>query len=463
MPDNSPSDSAAIEVRGYVTDAKRVGYQVLTNYESIYWRALVGNSAWSLYEVLRSFCHHGNNTCNPSVQFLTTILGLEDKRALIGRTKTVNGKEYRYPGLIEVLQEHKLAVAEVKGEAPKTRYVFHVNLTPDLLTPEQLAQLPDILQKKHAELLKRCAQEQRKLEAKRKPSRFEKSNKNSGGEDAQGGGNFPRGVGISHGGGGNFPPKQQPITLPNKTTTGTRARINNNSSAEVDEKHAVVVAFLTEQGIAEKVAQRLAGRYSRERILEKIEFLRYLLEVAPEQVKKPQGWLRRAIEEDYGAPDGYESPAVREAKAAEAQREAEEREQAIEAQRRREEEKREAQRQQEEARLADLQAQYGTTQAELDLWGQILDEFKSSMPEATYQISVANTVLLSLRDGQALIGLPNSFARDWVENRLTAKIARTLASYRGGQKVTVKFIDLKAAGTANGHAEEKPEPSTEVD
>src|SRR4030095_225012 len=166
MPDDSLADSSIIRVRGYVTDAKRIGYQVLTNYENIYWRALVGNAAWSLYEVLRSFCHHGNHTGNPSVQFLTTILGLEDKRALIGRSKTVKGKEYRYPGLIEMLQEHKLAVAEVQGNPPKTWYLFHVNLTPDLLAPEQVAQLPTLLRKKHAELLKRCTQEQHELEAK---------------------------------------------------------------------------------------------------------------------------------------------------------------------------------------------------------------------------------------------------------------------------------------------------------
>ena len=223
MSTDSLADSSAIAVRGYVTDAKRVGYQVLTNYESIYWRVLVGNDAWSLYEVLRSFCHNGNNTCTPSIQLLTTILGLEDKRALIGRSKTVKGKEYRYAGLVEVLQEHKLVVAEVQGEAPKTSYLFHVNLTPDLLTPAQLAQLPPMLQKKHAELLKRSAQAQRELEAKRKPSRFENSNKNSSGKQPEGDGKFPRGVGISH-------PNNTHITIPIKQTQ-TRAKITTTTLA----------------------------------------------------------------------------------------------------------------------------------------------------------------------------------------------------------------------------------------
>ena len=51
-----------IAVRGFITDPKFVGYQILTNYESSYWRALMGNDAWSLYEVLRSFCHEGKNS-----------------------------------------------------------------------------------------------------------------------------------------------------------------------------------------------------------------------------------------------------------------------------------------------------------------------------------------------------------------------------------------------------------------
>jgi hypothetical protein len=454
-----PNPDFPVDIRGYVTDPKRVGYQVLTNYESIYWRALVGNDAWSLYEVLRSFCHNGNNACSPSIQLLTTILGLEDKRALIGRSKMVNDKEYRYPGLIETLQEHKLVIAEVQGEPPKTRYLFHVNLTPDLLTPAQVAQLPRTLQQKHAELLNRCAQEQRALEAKKKPSRFSNSNKNSSSDGAGGVGISHGGVGISHGGGGNFPPEQYPY---NNThiTTGPRDDRNNNSSGWVSDKNDVVVALVNEQ-IAEKIAIRLAQRYSRERILEKIEYLAFLREQDPDRVKKPHGWLRRAIEENYTAPDGYQSPAERAAAAAEAQRRAAAEAQAAAAERRRDEDHQKQRQRQEADRLAALHTQYGTTQAELDLWQQILTEFEGTMPAATFHLHVANTVLLSLQDGQALIGLPNSLARDWLENRLGPKIQRTLASYRGGQKVTVQFIDLGTTGAANSRAGKEPAPEPE--
>ena len=43
---------------------------------------------------------------------------------------------------------------------------------------------------------------------------------------------------------------------------------------------------------------------------------------------------------------------------------------------------------------------------------------------------------------EALIGLPNKEVRAWVENRLTNKIQRSLASVLGRRKITVTFVDL---------------------
>src|SRR5215212_8817209 len=79
FPSSEPSVAldAPVEVRGYATDPKSVGYQILTNYESTYWRALVGNDAWGLYEILRSFCHDGHRTCYPSIRLLVAMLGFK--------------------------------------------------------------------------------------------------------------------------------------------------------------------------------------------------------------------------------------------------------------------------------------------------------------------------------------------------------------------------------------------------
>ena len=50
------------------------------------------------------------------------------------------------------------------------------------------------------------------------------------------------------------------------------------------------------------------------------------MEEEPDKVQNPKGWLRRAIEEDYGAPDGYLSKEDRERLAAEEAERAEEEE-----------------------------------------------------------------------------------------------------------------------------------------
>jgi hypothetical protein len=227
------------------------------------------------------------------------------------------------------------------------------------------------------------------------------------------------------------------------------APLNPPAPNSADGKAEAKAALLT-MGLAATVTERLVSRHSVERIKEKIEFLRYLQEQTPGRIKNPKGWLRRAIEENYGAPDGYKSTTEREAEAAEKQHQKETFEQAILAQEQRRREEQVQRQQAAAARLADFQKQYGTTQQEVDLWRQVLDEFKLSQAPGTFQAYLADTVLLSLRDGEALIGLPNFWMRDWVENRLAKKIGQTLTQYLDGQKVTPKFIALNQGESAAG-------------
>ncbi len=171
MAGNETSHDVGFEVRGFATDPKHSGYQILTNYESTYWRAFVGVPAWALYEVLRSFCHNGNNVCYPSINYLLEVLGIKQRRVLTGWSTEVKGKNYDYPGLIEILQGGGLVIAELVGEGPMQRYLFHVNLTPDLLRPEQVAELPTLLQSKHAEMLQTHFAEMAELASRRRPAK----------------------------------------------------------------------------------------------------------------------------------------------------------------------------------------------------------------------------------------------------------------------------------------------------
>ncbi len=77
----------------------------------------------------------------------------------------------------------------------------------------------------------------------------------------------------------------------------------------------------------EQIAQALAANHDERYVRQKAAYLDYLLEVSPEKVRNPKGWLRRAIEEDYGAPDGFKSLEEREAQKLEEERLEREREQ----------------------------------------------------------------------------------------------------------------------------------------
>lgn len=325
----------AFEVRGFATDPKHSGYQILTNYESTYWRAFVGVQAWALYEVLRSFCHNGNNVCYPSINYLLEVLGIKQRRVLTGWSTEVKGKNYQYPGLIEILQNGGLVIAEVVGEGPMLRYLFHVNLTPDLLRPEQVAELPALLQGKHAEMLQAHFAEIAELASRRRPAKNmpktpippnNMQNETPSTKNIVETGdmtNCQTPMTNCHTPSDNLSHKQHQYNNTQLTDNSPTNLINNNSGALQQElipadildkatgKATDVVVALTDLGLADNVVKRLTTRFSPQRILEKIDYLAYLEEFHPNKVKNPRGWLRRAIEENYGAPDGYLPPEER--------------------------------------------------------------------------------------------------------------------------------------------------------
>ncbi len=150
-------------------------------------------------------------------------------------------------------------------------------------------------------------------------------------------------------------------------------------------------------GIAPRVAQRLASRFSRERIEEKLACLDFLQDHQPDKVQNPRGWLRRAIEEDYAPPDGYLSAAEWERKKAEAaalaaaQAQAEQQRQRFAAQC--------AAKQGEWRRR--LHEQYGTTEADERFWQEVCTECKHGQPHL-YQLCTRAYVLTCSEDTVSL-------------------------------------------------------------
>jgi len=69
------------------------------------------------------------------------------------------------------------------------------------------------------------------------------------------------------------------------------------------------------------------------------------------------------------------------------------------------------------------------------VWQMVLSELALQMPSATYDTWVRDTTVIAYEDGEFIIGMPNAYARDWLENRLRHTIKRTLSSilHRGVQ------------------------------
>jgi hypothetical protein len=209
---------------------------------------------------------------------------------------------------------------------------------------------------------------------------------------------------------------------------------NNNRGAE---QETDVVVALVKLGMGKRVAKGLARQYGAKRIAEKIAYLAFLQEAKPDKIASPRGWLRKAIEEDYGPPDGYRSAAEREA---EAKREQEQQAQlALElegaARRQQQEEAEEARRQRE------LYKQYGTTEREQESWRQFLDRLQGSYPGLVAMLQ--GSYLLRARDGKALIGgLKEIVCRMLSEHPGNNRVIReTLASVLG-QPVALDFAVL---------------------
>ncbi len=72
-----------------------------------------------------------------------------------------------------------------------------------------------------------------------------------------------------------------------------------------------LVQLLLDQGFSQSMAKRLSEQYP-DRIQEKLDYFTYLKQHRRQLLdKNPAGWLRKAIEEDYSAPAGYETPQFR--------------------------------------------------------------------------------------------------------------------------------------------------------
>lgn len=62
-----------------------------------------------------------------------------------------------------------------------------------------------------------------------------------------------------------------------------------------------------------------------------------------------------------------------------------------------------------------------------EFWQSVLEQLKMQMSLATFDAWVRDTSLINLGHNKAIIGVANTFAKDWLEHRLAKQIQRTLS------------------------------------
>ena len=69
-----------------------------------------------------------------------------------------------------------------------------------------------------------------------------------------------------------------------------------------------------------------------------------------------------------------------------------------------------------------------------ELWRAALGEIELSISKANFITWFKNTHILSVQDGRAVIGVPNGFAKEWLENKYNLYILRALRNIQSDIK-----------------------------
>jgi chromosomal replication initiator protein len=72
-------------------------------------------------------------------------------------------------------------------------------------------------------------------------------------------------------------------------------------------------------------------------------------------------------------------------------------------------------------------------------WQSVLLQLQSEMPRASFETWVGDTRPLSYENGALTVGVPNAYARDWLESRLASTVSRLLVGILSSN-VAVNFV-----------------------
>jgi len=205
-----------------------------------------------------------------------------------------------------------------------------------------------------------------------------------------------------------------------------------------------------ERGISQNVSEALAKAYPPARISEKIEFLKHLIEHEPKAIKKPAAWLRKAIEDNYGAPDGYKT-AVNNANDERQAKVENKRKQAVLEAQKAQLERAEQQKKEREAaftgQLHRLFTQYQTSDDDLTLWKRAKPELAR---QGVYEAILTSTQLLKLEQGKAVLYVINSFMAQQVAHPRVKEPLTAVLSKLAGRSLHIEIVVENGEQTEKG-------------
>ncbi len=79
------------------------------------------------------------------------------------------------------------------------------------------------------------------------------------------------------------------------------------------------------------------------------------------------------------------------------------------------------------------------------VWQTVLGQLQSEMPRASYDAWVRETKPISLDGAMLVIGAKNTYARDWLDSRLSSKVSRLLIGILNTADPGVEFVVAEAA------------------
>jgi hypothetical protein len=227
-------------------------------------------------------------------------------------------------------------------------------------------------------------------------------------------------------------PKQEALPPPDDLELGQMPPAPSTPQQADDDVNDDVANALQNFGISKKQALRLAKKYPAQYVLEKLELTQWLVEKkSPLVSKNPQGFLVKALEDDYKAPAQYKG---KKAKASQPL-ESEEQKARLLAQ----EEYRKGK---EEARQRLLEEHppqpiKGTEHTTESAWSKALASLQEQVSPAVFNSWLKDTLLLQVTDTAARIGVPNRYAIAWLERKMYREISNAMKGILG------KDLDLE--------------------